>query len=130
MVEEKYCSFEIAKLLKEKKFDIPSLRWYNKDGDVVAKFTTSKTPLDYFRDEYYYLCPTHQMALAWLREEKKVFISISAYSGDHYNGYIDAFEVNIYQYATTTIVPEEIRVQTNYDVAIESALKFALEELI
>lgn len=79
MVEEKYCSFEIAKLLKEKKFDIPSLRWYDKDGNVVAKLTTPKTPLDYFKDEYYYLCPTHQMAMAWLREKHNIHIEIEAY---------------------------------------------------
>ena len=56
MITEDYVSFESAKLLKEKGFDEECQQYY---GD------------------YKYPCPTLQMAMKWLREEKKMGIEIN-----------------------------------------------------
>ena len=70
------------------------------------------------------------MAMKWLREIHKVVIAINAYHADHWEGYIDCFEISIYHYASTIIVPNEIIYHTDYTEAVEAALKYALENLL
>lgn len=137
MLEEALCSFEVAKLLKERGFNIPTLAFYwseksnmyqsRKDEVIIPinqKDNWNEVP------DVMYSCPTHQMAMAWLREVHKVFIVIDAYHADHWEGYIDGFEISIYSHASTIIVPNEIAHHTDYTEAVEAALKYSLENLI
>ena len=102
MITEDYVSFEIAKLLKEKGFDECIFEFYVGDSIMYARngegFRLSELP------DIYYPHITHQMALAWLREVHKVLIVIDAYHADHWEGYIDMFEINIYSHASTIIL--------------------------
>ena len=68
--------------------------------------------------------------MKWLREVHKVLIVIDAYHADHWEGYIDSFEISIYSHASTIIVPNEIAHYTDYEEAVEAALKYSLENLI
>lgn len=127
MVKEQYCSFEVAKLLKEKGFDVYCNTYYTNDG--------------YFNSDVYgntvnFCCeaPTHQMALAWLRE-KGVLLWVyptplltadnrtfqwmwdgekQRHDARHF-GHLRSYDT--YEYDT-------------YEEAVESALKYALENLI
>lgn len=128
MITEDYCSYEIAKLLKEKGFDDPCLSYFWSEG-----IDTSYTDIPFTQKNMYegqILRPTHQMAMKWLREVHKVVIVIDAYHADHWEGYIDCFEINIYSHASTMIVPNEIAHHTDYEDAVEAALKYVLENLI
>lgn len=135
MIKEAYCSFELAKLLKEKGFPINEhLRIYtNKDNlcltDVGMMSYLGKEDYVHFED-FFIPTITHQMACEWLREVHKVFIVIDAYHADHWEGYIDSFEIRIYSHASTIIVPNEIAHHTDYTEAVEAALKYSLENLI
>ena len=111
MITEDYCSYEVVKLLKEKGFD----------GEIHTTFD---------KEGYTQPSITHQMAMKWLREIHKVVIAINAYHADHWEGYIDSFEISIYHYASTIIVPNEIIYHTDYTEAVEAALKYSLENLI
>ena len=125
MIKEAYVSFEIAKLLKEKGFDEKVFTYYE---DEVLKdglwFEWNRSPLGHIA------APTHQMACAWLREVHKVLIVIDAYHTDHWEGYIDSFEIRIYSHVSTIIVPNEIAHHTDYTEAVEAALKYSLENLL
>lgn len=114
-ITEDYCSFEVAKLLKEKGFNEP---------------VTELNKLLIKEGEKPVLKITHQKAMKWLREVHKVLIVIDAYHADHWEGYIDSFEISIYSHASTIIVPNEIAHHTDYEQAVEAALKFTLENLI
>ena len=111
MIEERRCSYEVCKLLHEKGFDVKCTDWYWENNINIWK-------------------PTHQMACDWLREVHKVLIVIDAYHADHWEGYIDMFEINIYSHASTIIVPNEIAHHTDYTEAVEVALKYVLKNLI
>lgn len=65
MITEDYCSYEVAKLLKEKGFDEETEDYYCKKDKSLewASAWTMALP-----DEYY-PCPTMQMAMKWLREK-------------------------------------------------------------
>ena len=75
MLTEDFCSFEVAKLLKEKGFNEPCYRWYNAKGDVCVKFINPDIPLD-CSSRKYYLCPSQSMAMKWLREVHQLHISV------------------------------------------------------
>lgn len=74
MIHEDYVSFEIAKLLKEKGFDTICDKVYREHDSYLCPFEYCMN----FKGEGYYLAPTHQMAMKWLREVHKLLISIDA----------------------------------------------------
>ena len=84
-MKEDYCSFEVAKLLKEKGFNEATNRYYNAQYDEIR--TVSDTFMTYWNNEDHMkvlmmegalAIPTHQMACKWLREVHHLLISIVA----------------------------------------------------
>jgi len=69
MTTEDYCSYEIAKLLKEKGFDGVCDYAYSNKGNW---FEIDRSNFD----EVYCLRPTLQMAMRWLRDMHKLYIEI------------------------------------------------------
>ena len=65
MITEEYCSYEVAKLLKEKGFDVCTKSFY-KVGDKVLHHNTCKLAYYVFPNKI--PAPTLQMAMKWLRE--------------------------------------------------------------
>ena len=121
MIKEAYCSFEVAKLLKEKGFVIPCDWLYCKDGTFGHRNS--------LWDKEMFPAPTHQMAMAWLREEKNIFIVIEPHTYDYINekskSYVCSLWVgdNYYEYLESRDYP-------SYEEAVEAALKYALKNLI
>lgn len=130
MITEDYCSFEVAKLLKEKGFDVPCLAHWFIGTD--RNFSISNTPQNWNEiktDLDWLSCPTHQMAMKWLREEKNIFIVIEPHVYDYINeknkSYTCSLWVgdNYYEYLESKDYP-------SYEEAVEVALKYSLENLI
>ena len=72
MIKEAYCSFEVSKLLKEKGFNERSYCYYYLNGEI--RQAIADAPWNNGVMEPILICaPTHQMAMAWLREEKNIF---------------------------------------------------------
>ena len=66
MMKEDYCSYEIAKLLKEKGFNEPCyMSYYFRKKDTVELIHLEQDNNSYSDCMY---APTHQMAMRWLRE--------------------------------------------------------------
>ena len=130
MITEDYCSFEVAKLLKEKGFDELCVFKYSSEGVRMKAGVAIDEWQNSELDDDEYSCPSHAMAMKWLREVHKVLIVIDAYHADHWEGYIDSFEISIYSHASTIIVPNEIAHYTDYEEAVEAALKYSLKNLI
>lgn len=110
MITEDYCSYEIAKLLKEKGFDYQGFDYIDFEGEVIKQDR-----------------PTHQMAMKWLREKgiECVVIPIWNTIGKQYRSYVlsdlgDKYKDNYDSYSDNI----------SYEEAVEAALKFTLENLI
>ena len=100
MIQERYCSFDVARLLKEKGFDEPCRTYYGDDkfnNDVCNQFYqwNSKSPFGHIS------APTHQMACDWLREKGifmyvEPFITISSrgYNLEGYKPWVTEFKKN------------------------------------
>lgn len=120
MIEEAYCSFEIAKLLKEKGFDEPCNHYYENNN---LMFSSSLKGRNSYQTN---TCsaPTHQMAMAWLREMHYLWIDI-----DQLTNYKWAWSIWLMNDANFKM-GETSQVTSNYKEAVEAALKYALENLV
>ena len=128
-VTEDYVSYEVAKLLKEKGFDEQCRDFYRQENGNWLHRNTYE--YNYFnlqmpRWEDCYSCPTHQMAMKWLREAHKISIEITStgylIDGDATWGCdIKAGHRLYYQHITN---------EKSYESCVEAALKYSLENLI
>lgn len=130
-MKEVYCSFEVAKLLKELRFPqnadychykIDRNGGYHKSFDYRCGF-----------GEYDIIAPTHQRACAWLRKKYNIVIEIAPnvhsveghivnyvfgiWYGDNFEGSIENYE------------DDEDSEYDGYEKAMEAALKHVLYEL-
>lgn len=103
MITEDYCSYEVAKLLKEKGFNDV----YSK-GDCTA-----------------FAC-THQMAMKWLREKHNLFIWISLRRPNM--GLPYCYE--LHSISTGEVIHIGGFNFGSYEQAVEAALKYCLTNLI
>lgn len=135
MITEDYTSYEVAKLLKEKGFDeICSHEWGVPDidgGYILQKWSIYNGEIrnsELINDAY--ACPTHQMAMKWLREVHKVHISIYPFNREL--PVTDEFYYTC-DIATSKLSSKEGHLRgvwKTYEEATEAAIKYTLENLI
>lgn len=134
MIEEAYVSFEVAKLLKEKGFD-EDCRYFYDCATPNTGYLSNKRYGEYIHNSKVVYdgrnlaaCPTHQMAMAWLRQTHKINIVIMpAVTDDDGDGGC------LYKYIifkTTEVIHKSECLYEKYDVACDNSLKYALENLI
>ena len=128
MIKEDYCSYEVAKLLKEKGFNAECRASYTSYGKLfttqiqqyVTNVLCSKGTL------WECTAPTHQMAMKWLREEKRTSIIIEFdVTKRGYCPYVHQLD-----YDMDWVVKWRINTPMKYEEAVEAALKYTLENLI
>lgn len=139
MITEDYCSYEVAKLLKEKGFNGPCRAIYSPKG-VVRHFLKEEVYRHSLKG-HKKLCPTHQMTMKWLREIHHIEINITF--GFPYNSLISKSEYK-YFWSIVKVCDDHLEYPMNkpdsmeyheeqantYEEAIESALKYILKYLI
>ena len=131
MIEEAYVSFEVAKLLKEKGFDEYCRYFYDCETPNTGYLSNKKYGESIHNSKVYdgrnlVACPTHQMAMAWLREVHNIIIEPeSVWNGKEW------------EYLLFVVTPQnadspyyEHNPYKSYEECIEAALKYVLENLI
>ena len=135
MIKEAYCSFEVAKLLEEKGFEIDTNKDYWKIGEdgtmyfmcsIGAYTSNPNNKLAFYRPENSYPCPTIQMAMKWLREVHNINIDI-----------VSIWNQKRFEYQVFVVTPENVKhcyiddkSYLDYEQACEAAIKYCLENLI
>lgn len=125
MIKEAYVSFEVATLLKEKGFDEECYQIYDDEGYLSFNrvgYINSEKP----NEDFYALAPTHQMAIAWLREIHN--ISIEPFV-DYGSGEDHWWTVDIGKIKKNGLI-SELSGYKSYEESVEAALKYTLENLI
>ena len=134
MIKERYCSFEVAKLLKEKGFNYEVRTYYQFDSETKETELIHDDRLDTpnLWSGDYYSAPTHQMAMDWLREIHNKHCDINYdIDLDWFFQIMDLKETVEYDYPETKYYHTENETGFNtYEDAVESALKYCLTELI
>ncbi len=137
---EDYVSLEIAKLLKEKGFNGEcrmiyrehdmQMIYYTPNPNDLLDFTTNRKKLEKHSKKQhcdYALCPTHQMALKWLREVHGIFIDIMTYTTG------SKIQFRWVGYDKGRLFSQEEGKTIYFDTheqTVEAALKYTLENLI
>ena len=122
-ITEDYCSFETAKLLKEKGFDEEcNMAYFN--GTLV-----DYTMFGFCLGGDLLYCPTLQMAMKWLREVHYCVICITPLT--FYCGEIASnWGYCIWADDNTEVDEESSPRLESYEEACEAAIKYCLEKLI
>lgn len=123
MIKEAYCSFEVSKLLKEKGFNVHCDKGW--DTNLYGVKQSRNFSINFDDKKTWIPDPTHQMAMAWLREAYNIHIGINPISEKGYNATIydvaDFDDCGIISDTESFFHAEE---------AVEAALKYCLESLI
>lgn len=131
MIKERYCSYEVARLLKEKGFNEECDYYYEHNSDEPQELTFDE--LNY-SPNLYIKAPTHQMACDWLME-KDIYISPkyswfrSRKGAPHYE-----WKPVILRLSTGNIIYPQLldmcEYYKTYGEAVDAAIKYSLENLI
>ena len=127
MIQEAYCSHEVAKRLKEKGFNGPCRSYFIDNADYIDSSYSIEELTDLNMGVWETLRPTHQMAFTWLREVHHIFVEISTH--------IDLNGKYLFSYAILDSTCNYIRrgctdYSWKYEDVVEAALKYVLENLI
>lgn len=131
-ITEDYVSFETAKLLKKKGFDVWGDGSFNSGIEVFAEYSPSGTFNKCITSKPHqkaYPAPTLQMAMKWLREVHNLFIQVWIISEQGYWFNIDKLSDNYNHKDLYSTGLEDIYYPT-YEETVEAAIKYCLENLI
>lgn len=125
MIHEEICTYEVCKLAKEKGFDVQTFDWYDYTGNYHKGFIPHELHECPRYKEYY--APTQSLLQRWLREEKKIEVYVRHFE-----------ETNKYPHHFAHIITDDRGVTSEisnnmfdtYELALEDALKYALENLV
>jgi len=130
MIEEAYVSFEVAKLLKEKGFNEKCRGGYHYEFDdndnsiiMFERWTAQPYNNDFVDEGFLCSAPTHQMAMAWLREVHDIYIVFF-----HTNR--SGWWYNITDMSDSYVFYTSELMKCSYEEAVEAALKYTLKNLI
>ena len=130
MIHEEICTYEVAKLAKEKGFDVPTHYAYNENcrKAMYMELCLNRN----IKDSRSISAPTQSLLQRWLREKKGVTICVDIFD-DGWFFDISTFykqDTGIYEvdmpYKSSNVSP----VYDTYELALEDALKYALENLV
>lgn len=136
MITEDYVSFEVAKLLQEKGFNVPITSAYIRHDLLLGEPHKPSIHVYPFNaaanwnadaNNYELSAPTHQMALKWLREVHNIKV-LPAANMDKPGKCMDSFCCLIYK--DNMFVKTLYEEAYSYEEAVETALKYCLTELI
>lgn len=132
-MNEVFCTFEIATILKKIGFDVPCYgHWFiGKDKTFNCavspmNWNSMKTDLDWVS------CPTYDMICRWIREKYQKHCSISYdYTLNWYFQVIDLRQTVEYDYSEMKIYHSDNETNfKSYEEALESCIKFCLNNVI
>ena len=123
MIHEEICTYEVCKLAKEKGFNVQTFDWYDYTGNYYKGLIPHELHECPRYKEYY--APTQSLLQRWLREEKGLHISIPLHKGEY--EYFWAIDSLNRKKKTDDIA---YNLFDTYELALEDALKYALENLV
>lgn len=135
MIHEEICTYEVCKLAKEKGFNVQTFDWYDYTGNYHKGFIPHELHECPRYKEYY--APTQSLLQRWLREGKKMYVCpsiISDYEDDFHPDIVYWSFIIVSTESGDSIYREYERIDdkrfATYELALEDALKYALENLV
>lgn len=117
MITEDYVSYEMAKLLKNKGFDVYVSSFYDDEGELNRK----QADWNWNIGSYHYSAPTFQMAMKWLREVHNLALNVCYLLG------MWSYSVYRTDVSSSGFNSEDF---DTYEEACEAGIRYCLENLI
>ena len=141
-ITEDFVSFETAKLLKEKGFDVPVKNYFSLNKDAILHNLDKKygAKKNWNAHEICISRPSQSIALKWLREVHNILIGVNVLNENN-KGNTDYSNPDRWWYFweftdTKGVYKEELQPDplsneySTYEEAAEAAIKYCLENLI
>lgn len=139
-MKEAYVTYEVAKLLKEKRFDWECLARYDKSifSNNISIFTEGNA-IDwntyYYSSDYKCSAPTQQMVCRWLREKHDIMIipnrdKIVDVAPESFYDYWCLIRYNGNEYWVSSLDLPDGQHYIEYEDVVEAALEFTLKNFI
>ena len=113
MIHEEICTYEVAKLAKEKGFDVPTPKNYRHERGETCN------------------APTQSLLQRWLREEKGLCISVEAYPTLAIMGKVCfAWVAKSRSDGHFMKSNDSLLTFSTYELALEDALAYSLKNLV
>ncbi len=123
MIYDEICTYEVAKLVKEKGFNEYVDTFYAENCNTPH----SQGPEKWNDYDGRYAAPTQSLLQRWLREEKGLHIEISVSVNDKHCFYWALYSKGCDCWEEVVMCSDEY---ATYELALEDALKYALKNLI
>ena len=135
MIKEDYVSLEIAKLLKDKGFlkgvDLRMTQNLSFYDNIGLSYNINKYYDSLIQDKIdFVVAPTLQMAMKWLREVHNIGIFPSTYTHIADRKTIHSYGTAIINLKTYELMTDSYLSNDTYEDAVETAIKYCLENLI
>lgn len=138
MIHEEICPYEVAKLAKEKGFDVPTDRYYHIYDDVIEAQNSLEMTGDGCTDFYNSLnqcrcaAPTANLLQRWLREVKGIHITLDCELNYEYDIFIYVWRIDYRDSDNRNIVHSKYSKNAHYtyELALKEAIVYALVNLI
>lgn len=129
-ITEDYVSFETAKLLKEKGFDVVTEKCYILDNSNLCAVTVGQLFNGKPQGKYEIPAPTLQMACKWLREKHDLHIIAYPFKTDNPTS-VKHYCCRVYK-TFNLLGCEKYGNETlsSYEEAVEAAIKYCLTDII
>lgn len=131
-VADEHCSQELCWLLRKKGFDSETdyvYYHYEEDGGWCFE---KLMPSDKFDGGKMLRCPTHQMAMRWLRERHGMSVMVDCVGSKNYDPMVQCFDGRDYAVEGKVVLVDGKRRRgfPTYEEACEEAMKYCLKNLI
>lgn len=128
MIHEEICTYEVCKLAKEKGFDVPTHYAYNENcrKAMYMELCLNRNT----KDSRSISAPTQSLLQRWLREEKGVFIEIRSDVNEKLGRITSRYNIVCDYDGRSSSVHICCDEYFTYELALEDALKYALENLV
>ena len=129
MIHDEICTYEVAKLAKEKGFNVQTFDWYDYVGNYNKGFIPHKLHECPRYKEYY--APSQSLLQRWLREEKGIVVEVMCLPTTRTSSKYE-YKRHLFWGSDGHYLEGEYGddIFDTYELALEDALKYALENLV
>jgi hypothetical protein len=135
MIHEEICTYEVCKLAEEKGFNVPTRTVKVEKIECTEKEVWDEEECRYITqwETRSLRIPTQSLLQRWLREEKNLYISIIAHAKSksvYYEWEVRYISALGNMNKASSVMTIETYCYNTYELALEDALKYSLENLI
>ena len=136
MIHEEICTYEVCKLAKEKGFNVPTDRYYHIYDDVIEAQNSLEMTSDGRADFYNSLnrcrcaAPTQSLLQRWLREERGVIVEVFVDDDSNMPLTYNIHQYKDWNWECVCHHHGNYYAVTDWELCLEDALKYALENLV